>query len=634
MSKGDRTPDSPQTSPEANSTEAAMSKVVQDLNAPGSKIDTGNSDLQALNANLVQRHMLPDFQITGMQANNDKLPGTEHHTEAVELTQKNGEHVNATYNPDTHQLTYQQNPPKLEGSKGPETVTLDMLTGQQVITAAGDGGTTRTTTVPSDGKGSMTLVTEGQTAPGEPTGKVTSVELKDSNGRGTKNEVPADAKDAGVDPETGDFHYTRADGVKVSFGANGSETMTTHNNETGKDTSVTIDGRGVTVATSRDGKVEQSFTHTDVNPDTVKMDNDGTVHMDRLVEGNGEHMVTVNGKSYDQVGTVTVAPNGQETTVINQPWSHEGGQITIVRDHSGPDGKVTKFEATTTDGRTVNLLGKDGNPLPGLSTDGNKLAFHYPNIETYPDGRIKSYDTNPSDGHSVGDSGVKVELNENGEPTKYHSKGGFNFERQSDGSWVYYQEGEGHKRVSVGTPVVNADGTVTAKEKGGFLGMQEGREHTLTGELQRTGGTALSGFIGNLGHNLIDDPLQAAAHTAGAALGKATDILPSGSIKDSLQGASNGLQNYDHTFIHPVDPDHASRQEMIGGALGSLTSLFVPGLGEIGKAEKAAEEGSKLAKLEEKAGKAKDKEKDRIKGNSETDPDPTNWKWWYRVATY
>lgn len=102
MSTGDNTQIAPLDMPEPHeATVLAWTKVAQDLNAPGSKIDKSNADLSALNSGL----KLPNFEITGIKADNNCLPNTGHHTDTVQMTQ-NGKQIEGSYNPDSHQLNY------------------------------------------------------------------------------------------------------------------------------------------------------------------------------------------------------------------------------------------------------------------------------------------------------------------------------------------------------------------------------------------------------------------------------------------------------------------------------------------------------------------------------------------------
>ena len=269
---------------QAPSNENAWSKVAQDVSAPGSNIDKTNSDLSAFNSS----HKLPSCEITGVQANNDQLPGTGHHSDAVQMTE-NGKQINATYNPDSHILSYQR-----ENSKGPESVSIDMLTGQE-------------TTV---------------------------------------------------------------------------------------------------IATKSGSK------------------SDGTTE----------------------------------------------GDLTVVRNHAGGD--VTQFEQNI-NGKTISLLGQDGKPLPGLSTDGNELHNHPMDVQIDASGKVKSYNT---------EAGVKVTLGDDGKPNAYNSNG-FTMSRHDDGNWYYHQD-SGGDFVKIGEPTVAANGTIHSKESGGW---HDGREHELTSDGERTG---------------------------------------------------------------------------------------------------------------------------------------------------
>lgn len=416
---GDRNTDNTNTR-QPESTESALSKVSQDVNAPGTKIDKSNSDLTALNDNLQQNKILPNMEIISMQANNDQLPNTGHHSDAVKLN-SNGQQFDATYNPDTHKLTYQSDATSGD-SKGPATISIDMLTGQETITAPGDGNTTRTTTVAhvGDVKGT-TVVTEGRTAAGEAPGRVLSTENNDGTGNvsqikrsfvydaagdvsevtsnrdGVATKVPADATDAKVDPKTGALTYTRADGVQIANNADGSQSMTTPVDANGQQTTVNSDGREVKVTTTVNGKVVSEFPHTDVDPASVKLDPNGTITMDRVVSTGtggidpsleGKGAVRIAGQDYYKTGTVKIEPNGQETTVLGKD-GNQNGDITVVRNHSGGD--VTTFSENV-NGKQVSLLGSDGKPLPGLTTDGDMLHFHSPDVQIdSATGKIKDW---------------------------------------------------------------------------------------------------------------------------------------------------------------------------------------------------------------------------------------------------
>lgn len=291
MSTGDNTNSAPsdKLTLEQNQqpTENAWTRVAQDVNAPGSKIDKSNADLAAFNAG----NTLPSLEITSVQANNDQLPGTGNHTDSVQMTE-NGKQINATYNPDTHQLTYQRT-----DAKSPETVTVDMLTGKE------------TTVIGS--------------AP-------------ESKGDGTTS-----------------------------------------------------------------------------------------------------------------------------------------GDITVVRNQAG--GEVISFEQNV-NGKNVSLLGPDGKPLPGLSTDGNDLHNHAPDVQVDAEGQVKNYNT---------EAGVKVTLGDDGKPSSYSSNG-FTFERHDDG-WYYHQD-SGGDYVKIDEPTVASDGTIHAKENGLF---NDGREHSLDEQGENTGRKAV-----------------------------------------------------------------------------------------------------------------------------------------------
>lgn len=284
MSTGDNATIKPGDKAEgqAQSVDFTWSKVAQDLNAPGSKIDKSSADLSAFNAS----HQLPNCEIIGMQANNDQLPASGHHTDSVQMTE-NGKQLNAIYNPDTQLLSYQR-----PGEKGPENVTVDMMSGKETTIIG--------------------------TAPG-------------SKGDGTT-----------------------------------------------------------------------------------------------------------------------------------------GGDITVVRNHAGGD--VTSFEQNI-NGKNVSLLGQDGKPLPGLSSDSAALHNHPPDVQLDSIGKIKTYNT---------EAGVKVTLGDDGKPTSYNSNG-FTFEHHNDG-WYYHQD-SGGKFVAVSEPSIASDGTVHTREKGG---LNDGRTHSLDEQGEKT----------------------------------------------------------------------------------------------------------------------------------------------------
>ena len=290
MSTGDNANtqnDKPQEQPSSQPAENAWSKVAQDVSTPGSKVDKSNSDVQAFNAS----GALPSVEITGVQANNDQLPGSGHHTDSVQMTE-NGKQINATYNPDTQQLTYQR-----PDAKTPETVTIDMLTGKE------------TTIIASD---------------------------KNSKADGSTN-----------------------------------------------------------------------------------------------------------------------------------------GDVTVVRNHAGGD--VVSFEQNV-NGKNVSLMGPDGKPLPGLSTDGNDLHNHPLDVQVNAEGKVESYKT---------EAGVKVTIGDDGKPSSYNSNG-FTFEHHNDG-WYYHQD-SGGDYVKINEPTVASDGTIHSTENGGF---NNGREHSLDAQGENTGKKAV-----------------------------------------------------------------------------------------------------------------------------------------------
>lgn len=291
MSTGDNAntgSDKPQEQASQQSTENPWVQVAQDVSAPGSKVDKTDADVKAFN----DSNMLPSIEITGVQANNDQLPGTGNHTDSVQMTE-NGKQINATYNPDTQQLTYER-----ADAKSPEKVTVDMLSGKE-------------TTV------------------------------------------------IGSNPES------KADGST-------------------------------------------------------------------------------------------------------------NGDITVVRNHAGGD--VTSFEQNV-NGKNVSLMGPDGKPLPGLSTDGNDLHNHPPDVQVNAEGKVQSYNT---------EAGVKVNLGDDGKPKSYNSNG-FTFEKHDDGDWYYHQD-SGGEYVKIDEPTVASDGTIHAKENGGI---RDGREHSLDEQGENTGRRAV-----------------------------------------------------------------------------------------------------------------------------------------------
>jgi hypothetical protein len=230
------------TTPQGESSEAAMATVVRDLNAPGSKVDNTNNkaDLDKLNASLVDSKQIPHFTIVGMQHGEVQ---NGHQTDKVQVSEGN-QTYQAKYDETNHQLTYQR-PAELPGSKGPETITTDMTTGTETVVAPGDKDTTRTTTAHVGDPACTTVVTEGQ--PGAPSGKVLQTEATNAGGQqvttqyhydnsgkltdytqtnqngGAPVRLPDGVTDAKVDPKTGELTYIKPDGLKVGMMPDGTE---------------------------------------------------------------------------------------------------------------------------------------------------------------------------------------------------------------------------------------------------------------------------------------------------------------------------------------------------------------------------------------------------------------------------
>lgn len=377
-------------------------------------------------------------------------------------------------------------------------------------------------------------------------GKLNSAKV---NGREV---LPSDAKDAKVEPSNGELSYTRSDGVRTAIAIDGVQTLTSPPDAQGRSSSVSIDGNKVTVTSSTNGKVEQSFEHTDVNPNSVKVDADGSVHMDLAVWSTVPGTEGDN-SSYSRFGTETIGPDGKETQIINS----EKGAVTVEREHSG--GKVTKLEE---DG--ISLLDDKGNPLPGLSTDPSSLAVRPPKPENDPQtGKLKSYWTS---------SGVQKELDENGKTKAYHTEDGFNFEHHND-AWYFHRDGGAY--VKINEPKLKDDGTVEAREADGI---NVGRTHTLNGTAVE-GSTLLGGiakgFARNLGHELVDGNLKPLLWGAGLAQ---RGLQNAGIVGESEKPVDQQMRN----IIDPIDENKSSLAENLAGQLGTKLGDAVP-LGKIGR---------------------------------------------------
>jgi hypothetical protein len=144
-----------------------------------------------------------------------------------------------------------------------------------------------------------------------------------------------------------------------------------------------------------------------------------------------------------------------------------------VRDHSGADGKITKFEKNV-DGHQVSLMGP-----PGVSANGDDLQRHPPDVQADPaTGKIESYSTAAA---------VKVTLGDDGKPIAYGSNG-FSFEYHKGTNAWYYHEDSGGAYVQIDVPAVDSDGRIHTMEHGG---LNNGRLHSLDGNGQATGHSPL-----------------------------------------------------------------------------------------------------------------------------------------------
>lgn len=373
-------------------------------------------------------------------------------------------------------------------------------------------------------------------------------------------------------------------------------TQTTAPDANGQTISVTIKGHDVTVAASVNGKQLRSFEHTDVDPASVKLNPNGNVTMDRVtpagvagLDPSLQGAIAINGQEYYKIGTVSVAPNGQETTVLHN--CNDAGDITVVRAQSGGD-----LQSAVQD---VNGVKVDLTKLSGVKLDGDSLHYHPPHVEVdAATAKVKSYYTADS---------VKVSLDDNGKPKAY-TAGGFTFEHHDDG-WYYHQD-SGGDFVKINEPQMHYDGTVSTAESGGW---NDGRAHSLDGGGQRTGGTVFSAAVGNFAHTMIDDNISAIPNLIGQRIG------------------NHGLANWSPNLVNAVDANNSSSAEQIGGAIGSIASLLVPGFGEEEAAVKAERLSEKLGQVGQRGAK---NEQIRATVNIATsEKHPEDWKWWYNALT-
>lgn len=268
-------------------------------------------------------------------------------------------------------------------------------------------------------------------------------------------------------------------GQALSYGttaADGKSGM--YMDDKGHTTAFTVGESGVQVTSSgQDGSLT-TFDHTDVDPDpkSVKLDpQSGDLTMNRT------------GLGRDQTGTVTVHPDGSETTEIT---NKDKTVTTIDRSQSGTAGAVG-FESNAPGLTNIKCENGTWSGLPGQS-DSNKPD----NVVVEANGQI-SYDL--PQGIKGHEGQTHVTLNEKGEPTYQQNLNGTNVEYDKDGnatkysvhndqgdysltkkddSWTYQKEGSSTAvGVDGGTISVDKDGKVSFRESGfGIFGA----EHTMS----------------------------------------------------------------------------------------------------------------------------------------------------------
>lgn len=360
---------------------------------------------------------------------------------------------------------------------------------------------------------------------------------------------------------------------------------------TGLPGEVSTDANGNPVAVQKDANGDvlvttisptgeiQSFNHNDVNADSVKTNPDGSVSMDRVDANN------------NKIGTVTIAPGGQETTHFDE------GNTTIVRDQA--NGNITKYESDA-NGKHVSFDGTTWSGLPGRTAVNTTMSADV-QIDSNT-GEISSYNTN---------DGVKVSLNGEGEPVKYENTantGGdnqFSFEyHESDNAWYYHQTNGDYVHIDI--PTVNDDGTISSKENGGI---NSGRDHKIEGAGQESSsGNFFSATLRNVAYSYIDSNVAAIPNIIGDLTG------------------NEGLANWTPGWFTPVDPENATPAERAGGLFGSTIGLFSPGkVSKIGDVVDILKNLGKDAVDQEKGGF-----EDAVKNGESLNP-LENWNWykWY-----
>ncbi len=465
--------------------------------------------IDALNQTLVNTHVLPGLQIGEMI---DATPGND----TIEQVKLSGDVVgtqqiqNAKYDTKTNILTFERNP-QLPGNIGNETVSVNMLTGEETVTADGANGTRRSTTREYVGAPATTTVvtnkdnpnqvvqTEATNANGSTTvtqfkhddkGNIVGVRTQPDAANGAMpNEqqlpftpLPEGAKDAKVDPHTGMLSYTTQDGATVTTTPQGRQ--------------FTTDREGNTTYTPRAGdnlwdvsrdllKAKGAPNPTEEEILNATNSLTGGLGSSNLAEGQP---ITFGKETLDPLNKDLVPQELQSTNtqaVPNHPGFSTGADGTVYYDSGTGPQPLPKDENWSFKDNKLTWRGQEipqgVTMLPGKSNP-NEIAFNEGGTEYVLMANGLKTTRNPDNGiKDAWFNGQRVSIPDNADPSKLtfsvengvvsttldgqvvaYTKGDQEIIRRGDGDWKYHTFGQG-TYVGV-TDISFKDGKVSAHQ--------------------------------------------------------------------------------------------------------------------------------------------------------------------------
>ena len=175
------------------------------------------------------------------------------------------------------------------------------------------------------------------------------------------------------------------------------------------------------------------------------------------------------------------------TEIAEKPTQEQAQSTENVWNKAAQDASAP---GSTIENKPGDFAGLSGSSLPSFEISGIQIIP----TDVPPEAAGKPWDFNT-------EAGVKVSIGDDGKPRSYNSNG-FSFEKHDDGIWYYHQD-SGGVYVKVNEPYLASDGTVHAKEKGGW---NDGREHSLDAQGERTGDSAMDHSSDPARVVLDDDP--------------------------------------------------------------------------------------------------------------------------------